>query len=426
MAIREPLFDEITSTDFLGFNFEHKSYEGEIRANATKTEKTCAVSVWRCQVDGVTFLRADMNFKYFGGSLGCAEGEKLTQMFEQATDQRLPVIIYSRSGGVRMQEGTVALMMMAKTSCAQNAHKQAGLPFVNVFEDPTYGGVSASYAMQADVRIGVKGTRIGFAGPNVILNTMYGQKQDQYDKACPAGFQSAQFLYDHGQLDMLVNSDEEAEAVAIKIFRLLTSTQKGAQQYINSIGELSHLSSEESTTNEREIQNKDHNRSRKLDRVQAQDIFGNVLKDFIEIRGDGQIGIDSCVHGGIAILPYIETDNETDKQSDSEPKSQTKGYPVVVIGTVKGHSEADFASAGYGMATPSGYRTALKLFNFAERFSLPVVTLVDTVGAEPSFSAERAGQSEAIAGNLQKMASLRVPIISIIVGEGGSGGALGL
>ncbi|KAA6393987.1 MAG: pyruvate carboxylase [Streblomastix strix] len=104
----------------------------------------------------------------------------------------------------------------------------------------------------------------------------------------------------------------------------------------------------------------------------------------------------------------------------------TNRYAVVVNGTVKGHSEADFASAGYGMATPSGYRTALKLFNFAERFSLAVVTLVDTVGAEPSFSAERAGQSEAIAGNLQKMASLRVPIISIIVGEGGSGGALGL
>ena len=132
------------------------------------------------------------DFGFIGGSLGCAEGEKLCRAFEHATAQRTPIVVACRTGGARMQEGTMSLMQMAKVSLAVDAHRRAALPFVSVLEDPTYGGVSASFAMQADVRVALPKARIGFAGPDVILNTMFAMDQDKYDAACPADFQSAE------------------------------------------------------------------------------------------------------------------------------------------------------------------------------------------------------------------------------------------
>ena len=127
------------------------------------------------------WLRHD--FGFFGGSLGCAEGEKITCGFEYAIEHGLPVIVECKSGGARMQEGTLSLMQMAKVSVAVDALRSAGLPFISVLADPTYGGVSASYAMQGDVKIGVTPKcRIGFAGPAVILNTVFAMDQSAYDK----------------------------------------------------------------------------------------------------------------------------------------------------------------------------------------------------------------------------------------------------
>ena len=117
------------------------------------------------------------DFKFFGGSLGCAEGEKLTRGFEYAKQHGLPVVVKCASGGARMHEGTLSLMQMAKISCAVSALGSAGLPFITLLVDPCYGGVSASYAMQADVRIGAEKGRLGFSGPQVILNTQFGMHQ---------------------------------------------------------------------------------------------------------------------------------------------------------------------------------------------------------------------------------------------------------
>ncbi|KAH7827446.1 malonyl-CoA:pyruvate transcarboxylase [Monocercomonoides exilis] len=398
-VIKKPIFEDIASTDFLKFSFGAKPYEAALKTEIAKTETLCGVRAFVVEHEGLKYVRADMDFKVFGGSLGCAEGEKLTLAFEYATANKLGIVISTRSGGVRMQEGTVALMMMAKVSVAAAAHKKAGLPFITVFEDPTYGGVSASYAMQADVRIGIKGTRIGFAGPGVILNTMYNQKQNQYDKACPPAFQSAQFLYEHGQLDLLVDSEEEAIKLAEQIFSLLVFPNKEVKPK-----ELPALSEEEQFTTKRVIEQKDHNRGRMLDRVQAQDICFNVLEDYVELNGDGKIGTDSCIHGGLARLPVCCEccckKDEEEKGEKGEKKKCHCGRTVVVIGTFKAHTQGEFASMGYGMATPHGYRTARRLFDLAEEFGLPCVTLVDTVGAEPSFSAETDGQSEAIAETL--------------------------
>ncbi|KAH7827785.1 malonyl-CoA:pyruvate transcarboxylase [Monocercomonoides exilis] len=418
---KQPLFEDIAPTDFLKFSFGAKPYEAAIKTEIAKTETLCGVRAFVVEHEGLKYVRADMDFKVFGGSLGCAEGEKLTLAFEYATANKLGIVISTRSGGVRMQEGTVALMMMAKVSVAAAAHKKAGLPFITLFEDPTYGGVSASYAMQADVRIGIRGARIGFAGPGVILNTMYNQKQNQYDRACPSGFQSAQFLYEHGQLDLLVGSEAEAINLVEQIFNLLINTHKDMKPK-----ELPALSEEEQFTTKRVIEQKDFNRGRMLDRIQAQDICFNVLEDYVELNGDGKIGTDSCIHGGLARLPICCESCCKKGEEEKEEKKCHCGRTVVVIGTFKAHTQGEFASMGYGMATPHGYRAAYRLFELAEHFNIPCVTLVDTVGAEPSFAAETEGQSEAISSNLRRMSSLKVPLLTCILGEGGSGGAIGL
>ena len=172
------LFDNIASTDFLGFSFGASKYNDSIQRAVQRTQKVCGVTCYlrtlrhsSSSSTKVIWLKHD--FRFLGGSLGCAEGEKLVLGFEHARKNGLPVVVECRSGGARMQEGTLSLMQMAKVSVAIAALRKAGLPFVAILMDPTYGGVSASYAMQADVRIGFKGARIGFAGPSVILDTMY-------------------------------------------------------------------------------------------------------------------------------------------------------------------------------------------------------------------------------------------------------------
>jgi len=188
------LFEEVCSGNFLDFSFGGRSYSDQIADAVRKTKNFCAVSVRLQDVgDGVKVVYVQHDFGFLGGSLGCAEGEKVTRAFEYGTAEKLPVVVACRTGGARMQEGTLSLMQMAKVSVAVEAHRRAGLLFLSVLEDPTYGGVSASYAMQSDVRIAIQGARIGFAGPGVILNTMFDMDQSKYDDECPAEFQSAEF-----------------------------------------------------------------------------------------------------------------------------------------------------------------------------------------------------------------------------------------
>ena len=190
MATRTPLFEEVCSTDFLAFSFGGRSYRDQLSDSIAKTKALAGVKVELVEHPGrQSVVWVAHNFGFLGGSLGCAEGEKITRAFEFARERRLPVCVQCRSGGARMQEGTSSLMQMAKVSVAVEALRRVSLPFVAVLSDPTYGGVSASYAMQADVKIAVEDARIGFAGPQVILNTMCDADQHVFDTKCPPDFQ---------------------------------------------------------------------------------------------------------------------------------------------------------------------------------------------------------------------------------------------
>ena len=305
-----------------------------------------------------------------------------------------------------MQEGTSSLMQMAKVSVAVEALHRAGVPFIAVLNDPTYGGVSASYAMQADVRIAFSDARIGFAGPAVILNTMCEADQAKFDTQCPADFQSASYLLEHGQIDRIFentpgqDSQKKIQVLVATISLLLLSNKHKAAE-----GRAPADVAGAAVSEAEKLQPFNYTRSRKIDRPHSADIIANLFESFVEMSGDGKVGRDACIRGGLATF---------------------NGRACFVLGTYKGHTPQTMQAANYGMASPHGYRTALRLMQLAERFRLPVITLVDTVGAWPTFGCEGDGQSEAIATNLTAMAGLSVPIVTILLGEGGSGGALGI
>jgi len=222
---------------------------------------------------GIKVLWMEHDWAFFGGSLGCAEGEKLTRGFEYALANKLPVIIKCATGGARMHEGTLSLMQMAKVSCAVKAHGEASLPFITLLVDPCYGGVSASYAMQADVRIGVEKGRLGFSGPAVILNTQYGMNQGSYDKACPDKFQSNEYGMQHGYVDIVTESGK-LESTAWSVLACCTGALKpdGAKPPAAIACPKPDF---------------DYTKARLMERLDANDILATICEKYIELGGDG-------------------------------------------------------------------------------------------------------------------------------------------
>ncbi len=380
---------------------EYPGYEEKIANLQEKTKLHEAVTVGKCMVNGLETVLGVCDARFLMGSMGYVVGEKITRAFERATEEKLPVVLFTSSGGARMQEGIVSLMQMAKTSAAIRKHSEAGLFYLPILTDPTTGGVTASFAMLGDVILAEPGALIGFAGPRVIAQTI-GQK-------LPEGFQRAEFLVEKGIIDGVVERQELKETV----WKLLNIHQN-ALQYIhygdtqnvenlpeirNSRGKAAGCDKKELTAWERvEI-------SRSKERPTTFSYVQQVFDDFLELHGDRAFRDDGAVIGGIAMFG---------------------GQPVTVIGQQKGKNVKENIYRNFGMASPEGYRKALRLMKQAEKFGRPVVTFVDTPGAACGIEAEERGQGEAIARNLLEMSGIQTPMVSILIGEGGSGGALGL
>jgi acetyl-CoA carboxylase carboxyl transferase subunit beta len=195
----------MTSTDFLEF-IDTKSYQERIDATLAKGGSKDAVVCVAGTIGGTPVQVSVFDFSFMGGSMGSVVGEKLTRSIERGLNQRQPVIIYSASGGARMQESILSLMQMAKTSAALARLKEAGLPFISVLTDPTTGGVTASFAMLGDLNIAEPKALIGFAGPRVIEQTIR--------QKLPEGFQRAEYLLEHGMVDVIIPRTEMREKLA--------------------------------------------------------------------------------------------------------------------------------------------------------------------------------------------------------------------
>lgn len=390
MTVDEDSFEEWEKDMEFVNPLEFKGYEEKVKSLKEKTGLSEAVVTGKASIEGNPAVIAVCDGRFLMASMGQVVGEKITRAVERATKEQLPVIIFACSGGARMQEGIVSLMQMAKTAAALKQHSDAGLLYVSVLTDPTTGGVTASFAMLGDVILAEPKTLIGFAGPRVIEQTI-GEK-------LPKGFQRSEFLLEHGFIDRIVER-KEMRTVLANILQMHQNFKGSVTQSPIQTVEKERQSVQEKDAWERVTI------SRKNDRPVGQDYIRTLFSDFLEFHGDRCYGDDPAIIGGIA---------------------RFAGIPVTVIAQAKGKSTKENVAHHFGMPSPEGYRKALRLMKQAEKFKRPILLFVDTPGAFCGIEAEERGQGEAIARNLFEMSSMKVPVLSVVIGEGGSGGALAL
>lgn len=390
----EPWFEDMDRSNPLDF----PGYEDKVSATQEKTGLHEGVTVGEAKIYGESSVIGVCDARFMMGSMGHVVGEKIALAVERATEKRLPVILFCCSGGARMQEGIISLMQMAKTSAALKRHSDAGLLYVPVLTDPTTGGVTASFAMLGDICLAEPGALIGFAGPRVIEQTI-GQK-------LPEGFQRAEFQLEHGFVDAIVERSELKKT----LYRILKMHHvKEGYTNFDPRSEFkftpSELMKERSAKTAGKTAWEKVKAARRVDRPSSVDYMGIIFNDFMEFHGDRYFRDDPAVVGGVAYLD---------------------GQPVTVIGVHKGKDMKDCLRHNYGMPSPEGYRKALRLMKQAEKFNRPIINFINTSGAFCGMEAEEGGQGEAIARNLYEMSGIKVPVLCIMIGEGGSGGALAL
>lgn len=389
----EPWFEDMPVSNPLSY----EGYEAKLAAAREKTGLNEAATVGRCKVFGEDIVLGICDSRFMMSSMGHVVGEKITSAIEKATQLKLPVFIFCCSGGARMQEGIISLMQMAKTSAAIKKHGEAGLFYCAILTDPTTGGVTASFAMLGDVIMAEPGALIGFAGPRVIKQTI-GQE-------LPEGFQTSEFLVEHGIIDGIV----KRENLKKTIYFLVKTHQCDSTNFANFRPESDFHFELSETLKEQTWQSiprtawEKVKAVRQVERPSALDYMQYIFDHFVESHGDRAFRDDPAVIGGLAFID---------------------GQPVTVIAEQKGKDFKECQERNFGMPMPEGYRKALRLMKQAEKFNRPIISFINTPGAFCGIEAEERGQGEAIARNLMEMSSLKVPVLCILIGEGGSGGAL--
>ena len=391
---------------------QFKGYSEKIKKLREQTGLKEAVVTGRVKINGKQAVIGVCDGRFMMASMGYAVGEKITRAVERATNENLPVILFTCSGGARMQEGIISLMQMEKTSAALKRHSDAGLLYVTVLTDPTTGGVTASFAMLGDIIIAEPQALIGFAGPRVIEQTI-GEK-------LPEGFQRAEFLLEHGFVDQIVKR-ENMKPVLGRILKMHDHVhpdcRKGKEirksdrtEPVQKAGmtekKAGKKAAEQEPWSEKSLTAWERVcRSRSKECPVGKDYIDILFEDFVELHGDRYYRDDPAIIGGIAYF---------------------QGICVTVIAQAKGRTTKENLERNFAMPSPEGYRKARRLMKQAEKFHRPVINFVDTPGAFCGMEAEERGQGEAIARNLFELSGLKVPVLSVVIGEGGSGGALAL
>jgi acetyl-CoA carboxylase carboxyl transferase subunit beta len=410
----------LQSVDVLGF-VDQKPYPDRLVAAQTATGMRDAAVWGTAAIGGTPVALCVMDFGFMGGSMGAVVGEKVTRAAEYALESRTPLIVVSASGGARMQEGTLALMQLVKTLAAVERLAEAGVPFLSVLSDPTTGGVFASFAAVGDVNIAEPNALIGFAGSRVSSGTIA--------QELPAGFQRSEFLFAHGFIDRVVTRANLRNELA-RLLRLLPvpslaepsgnlplevdlerfSPRSFLSALAEKVGEIGLPDGRATTTDAVEGDPRDVvwsrvQLARNLHRPRTLEFAAAMTDDFVELHGDRLYGDDEAIVAGLARLD---------------------GRRIAVIGQQKGADTEENVRRNFGMPHPEGYRKAMRVMLLAERFRLPVVTFVDVPGAHPGPESEERGIAESIARSIGLMSRLRTPIVTVITGEGGSGGALAI
>jgi acetyl-CoA carboxylase carboxyl transferase subunit beta len=374
---------------------EFPKYRGKLEKAQQKTGLQDAVITGKAELAGMEVAIGVMESGFRGGSMGWVVGERITRLIERAAEEKLPLIIVSASGGARMEESLVSLMQMAKTAGATAKLAEAGVPYISMLTHPTYGGVMASYAFLGDIIVAEPGAAMGFAGPRVIEVT--GMPMGE-------GVQTAEYQRQHGMLDLVVPREDMRETLATMI-AWSSGSPRGTSGGLDEEQDALRTEPTERGEGEEAAAWERVQLARHPDRPYSLDYIEEFVDGFVELHGDRRFGDDGAIVSGIG---WIDE------------------RPVAIIGHQKGRQARERSRRNFAMAKPEGYRKAMRIMRIASQVGRPIVTLIDTPGAHCLEESEARGVSEAIASNQRDMFSLPVPIVPVVIGEGGSGGAIGI
>ena len=345
-------------------------------------------------IGGVPTTVCVLNGFFMMGSMGRAAGDGIIASMEHAIELHQPLIMVTSSGGARMQENILSLMQMARTTVAVNKLHENKIPYIVLLTDPTFGGVTASFAMLGDIHIAESGARIGFAGRRVI--------EQNIREKLPSNFQTAEYLYEHGMVDMVVSRadlhDKLADILAVLTKQprepkpiAVTTPKYDASKKIRGMGE--------NEAYDKVLLARHENRPHFLDYING------IVDGWTYLAGDRLYGEDPAMGSGIGYW---------------------RGIPAVIIGQEQGRTIETRQKHRFGMPNPDGYRKAQRMMKLAERFGLPLISLFDTAGAFAGREGEERGQSQAIATTISAGLSVKTPYVAVNVGQGGSGGAIAI
>ncbi|HJO82652.1 MAG: carboxyl transferase domain-containing protein [SAR202 cluster bacterium] len=373
----------IISLDPLSFA-SRESYTRRLFSDQRRTGLTEAVVTGTCTIGGSPTMLIVLDFGFMGGTMGCVVGEKVALALERAVKRKLPAIAIVTSGGTRIQEGVLSLMQMAKTSIAANKMNEAGLPFVAVLANPATGQAYGSFANLADVILAEPGAIVGFSSFRVI--------QQATEAPLSAESHMAEARLEHGLIDAVTDRRDHRTVLGVLLDLFgprykLTRADRG-QQVSASANQPEAWDSVQMARHE--------------SRPTASDYIDRIFDSFVELHGDRVYGDDRSVMCGLG---------------------QLAGQTVVLLAQERGHG--DPGTRG-GRTRPEGFRKAQRGMKLASKFSLPLISMIDTPGPDLSEEAEQHGLGNAIATTMAMISALDVPTISVVLGEGGSGGALAM
>lgn len=370
------------------------AYKDRLTDARNDTGYSDAITTADGTIGGIATTVCVLNGDFMMGSMGRAAGDCIVASMEHAIEKRQPFIMVTSSGGARMQENILSLMQMARTTVAVNKLHANGIPYIVLLTDPTFGGVTASFAMLGDIHIAEAGARIGFAGRRVI--------EQNIREKLPSNFQTADYLYEHGMVDMVVPR-AELKGKLEKILAVLTKQPRepktisvttpefDASKKIRGMGETEAY--------DKVLLARHENRPHFLDYVNG------IVEDWTYLAGDRTFAEDPAMGSGIGFW---------------------RGIPAVIIGQEQGRTIETRQKHRFGMANPDGYRKAQRMMRLAEKFGLPIISLFDTAGAFAGREGEERGQSQAVAESISVGLSVKTPYIAVNVGQGGSGGAIAI
>ncbi len=350
----------LVSVDPLGFA-DHKSYRVRLEDARLETGVREAVTSGFCRIAGHQAVLVVFDFAFLGGTMGSVVGEKIAHAFEEATQRRIPLVSVAASGGARVQEGMFSLMQMAKVAAAASVHDRQGLAFISILTDPTFGGVTASFASLGDILIAEPGAHIGFVGPRVIEQTT--------GIAPPKDSHLADTLLKAGLIDLVIGRRDLTAVTAYLIGHLKRNKVMGPEGK-----ELPLAAKSKQFSAWQKV-----NLARHAGRPTSKYYIAHIASRFLELHGDRWSGDDPAVIGGIA-----ELDGET----------------VIMIGQERGGTPEEKIATNDGKAFTEGYRKSFRLMRLASKFKIPVITLVDCPNAQASYESEHRGIAFALARNL--------------------------